>query len=60
LAQVFIDDELKLPVRYCAYLWPQTAGGEPELLEEYTYQNIKVNVGLTDADFDQANPKYSF
>lgn len=60
IAQIFIDDELNVPVRYCAYSWPQTAGGDPILLEEYTYQNIKTNIGLTDADFDQKNTKYNF
>ena len=51
IAQIFIDDELNVPIRYCAYSWPKTPGGEPVLLEEYTYQNLKTNVGLTDADF---------
>ena len=60
VAQIFIDDQLNIPVRYAAYEWPAVPGGEPVLLEEYTYQNIKTNVGLTDADFDQKNPKYSF
>ena len=60
IAQIFIDDELNAPVRYCAYSWPQSPGGEPVLLEEYTYQNIKTNIGLTDADFDQKNAKYNF
>ncbi len=60
IAQVFIDDELNVPVRYCAYSWPHAPGGDPILLEEYTYQNIKTNLGLTDADFDQRNSKYNF
>ncbi len=60
IAQIFIDNELNMPVRYCAYTWPETVGGEPVLLEEYTYQNIKTNIGLTDADFDQKNKKYNF
>lgn len=61
LAQIFIDDELKVPIRYAAYFWPSTAG-EPELpvLEEYTYLNIKLNQNLTDADFDPENPNYNF
>lgn len=59
-AQVFIDDELGLPVRYAAYDWPASPGGEPELLEEYTYVNVAVNVGLTDYDFDPNNPKYHY
>jgi Protein of unknown function (DUF1571) len=60
VAEVFIDDELQMPVRYAAYTWPTTEGGQRELLEEYTYQNVQVNVGLTDADFDSANKKYNF
>jgi hypothetical protein len=60
LAQIFIDDELNVPVRYAAYSWPLTDGGEPALLEEYTYTNVKLNVGLTDADFDPDNPAYNY
>ena len=30
------------------------------LLEEYTYTDIKLNNGFTDADFDDHNPKYNF
>ncbi|MEL7496459.1 MAG: DUF1571 domain-containing protein [Planctomycetota bacterium] len=59
-AQVFVDKELQLPVRYVAYDWPKQVGGKPELMEEYTYFNIKLNVGLTDADFDPANQSYKF
>ncbi len=60
IAQVFLDDEWKIPVRYAAYSWPKTTGAEPEVIEEYTYQKIKINVGLTDQDFDQANSEYNF
>jgi len=59
-AQVFIDSELNLPVRYAAYDWPSTPGGEPVLMEEYTYVNIDVNVGLADTDFDPSNPTYHY
>lgn len=60
IARIYIDDEYQIPVRYEAYLWPTVAGGEPELLEEYTYQKVKLNVGLGDADFDRKNPNYNF
>jgi len=60
VAQIFIDDELKLPVRYAAYDWPTKEGARPQLLEEYTYVNIKVNVNLTDLDFDPRNTNYNF
>ena len=60
VAQVFIDDELRIPVRYSAFQWPTAADGKPELEEEYTYTNVKLNVGLTDADFDSKNTGYKF
>ncbi len=60
LARVFIDDELTVPIRYEAYDWPHEAGGQPVLMEEYTYMNLKTNQGFTDADFDPTNPSYKF
>jgi hypothetical protein len=59
-AEIFIDEEMNIPIRFASYSWPKSPGGEPDLLEEYTYQNIKLNVGLTDQDFDRKNPKYNF
>jgi hypothetical protein len=59
-AQVFFDDELQLPIRYASWSWPAEAGGEPPLEEEYTYTNVTINVGLTDADFDPDNDAYGF
>ena len=58
--KVFIDRELGLPIRFEAYDWPAKAGVAPELVEEYTYRDLRLNVGLSDADFDPANPAYSF
>jgi len=52
IARIFIDDENKLPVRYAAYSWPEKEGGKPQLLEEYTYLNLKLNLNLTDEDFN--------
>ena len=60
LARVFIDDEYTIPVRYEAYDWPQEAGGQAVLMEEYTYMNVKVNNGFADADFDPKNTAYKF
>jgi hypothetical protein len=59
-AEVFIDKELNLPIRYASYSWPETEGGPPVLLEEYTYTQLKLNNGFTDEDFSQDNPKYGF
>jgi hypothetical protein len=49
---VYVDKELKLPVRIEVYDWP-TTGGSPngDLLECYSYINLKFNLGLTDAAF---------
>lgn len=52
IARVFIDDQLQVPVRYAAYTWPTTPGGRPPLEEAYTYLDLKLNVGLSEADFD--------
>ena len=59
-ARVFYDNELKVPIRYVAWGWPQQPGGLPELLEEYTYKNLHLNPGLTDADFNHQNKEYKF
>ena len=59
-ALIYVDDELNVPIRYEAYMWPKTPGRCAELDEEYTYLNMKVNVGLTDADFEPSNPNYHF
>ncbi|MBP87227.1 MAG: hypothetical protein CMJ64_10985 [Planctomycetaceae bacterium] len=59
-ARIYIDDALQVPVRYASWSWPETPGGELLLEEEYTYRNIKLNVGLTDKDFDPDNPAYAF
>jgi len=60
LARIFVDKEFNLPIRYESYDWPKEAGGAPELLEEYTYLDLKLNNGFTDADFDIKNPNYKF
>jgi hypothetical protein len=60
MAQLFIDDERSIPLRYVAHLWPEAEGEDPPLDEEYTYQDVKLNVGLTDMDFDPDNPEYNY
>ncbi len=59
-AKIYIDDVLNLPVGYQGYMWPKTEGGEPQLLESYFYNDLKLNVGLKDSDFDPKNPAYNF
>ena len=57
-AELFIDNELQIPIRYAAYLWPNAPGEQPPLEEAYTYLNLKLNNGYTDLDFNQDNPAY--
>ena len=52
--EVCIHQELLLPTR----IRREDSAGE--LLEEYTYRDFKVNVGLTDRDFDVENDDYDF
>jgi hypothetical protein len=59
-ALIFIDDELGIPIRYAAYDWPKMEGGELPVIDEYTYQDLKVNEGFTDDDFSIENPDYDF
>lgn len=60
VAQIYIDNENRLPIRYAAYIWPEKEGDPPLLEEEYTYVDLHVNTGLTDTDFDPSHPEYKF
>lgn len=58
--RLYIDKTNGLPVRVEQYGFPQKAGGQAPLIEEYTYSNVRTNPGLTDADFDPRNKRYGF
>lgn len=60
MTRLFIDRTTNLPVRVEQYGWPTKGQTKPPLVEEYTYSNLRTNVGLTDADFDPKNKSYSF
>jgi Protein of unknown function (DUF1571) len=55
VARLFLDNELKIPVHFDAYMWPEQQGGQPSLEERYTYTNLKLNNGYTAREFDAAN-----
>lgn len=59
-ARLYIDKKLQLPVRFESYDWPSDGSITPVMLEEYSYHRLKLNVGLTDADFDRNNSEYKF
>ncbi len=60
IARIFIDDARNIPIAYEGYVWPEQAGGEPQLVEKYYYTDIEINVGLTDKDFDAGNEEYNY
>ncbi len=59
MVKVYIDKDLNLPIRFEAYDWPR-GNRAPELMEEYTYTDLRTNIGLTPRDFDPSNKSYSF
>lgn len=54
-ARIYVRNDLQVPVRFEAYDWPRSNDREPPLVEEYTYQKLKLNNGFTDAHFDADN-----
>ena len=58
--RLFLDSELALPIRFEGYDWPSQPGAPADLAEEYSYIDLKLNVGLGDIDFDTCNRLYSF
>ena len=56
IARIYIDHELRIPVRYSSWMWPERPGEAPPLEEQYTYRNIKINNGYTDLVFSKENP----
>lgn len=53
-AKVCIDQKTRMPVRIT--IWDD----EDTLVEDYGFANIRLNAGLTDADFDPNNSNYNF
>jgi len=60
VSRLFIDDESNIPVRYVTFDWPKRQGDKPPVIEEYTYRDVKLNPGFTDADFNHKNRNYNF
>lgn len=60
ITRLFIEKQSRLPIRVENWGFPQQQGQQPPLVEEYTYTNIRVNVGLKEVHFDVRNPEYGF
>ena len=60
LARIYFDIEQQLLFGYEGFDWPTEPGQEPPLLEKFFYSDLRLNVGLTEADFDPDNPAYNY
>ncbi len=60
ISRIYLDDERNIPIAFEGYLWPKNEGDEPPLLEKYYYTDVKLNVGLSDEDFDPSNDAYDY
>ncbi len=60
MSRVYLDKKTLLPVRAEQYAFPVKSGQEPQLVEEYTYVDVKIDAALTESDFDVKNEKYGF
>jgi hypothetical protein len=52
--QLFFDEEFRLPIRVVVYDWSD------QLVEDYTYADLRLNPGLSTLDFDPSNKEYGF
>jgi len=51
---LYLDKESKLPIRNENYDWPRPGGpATGDLLEVYSYTDLRFNVGLPDRDFNK-------
>jgi outer membrane lipoprotein-sorting protein len=53
-AKICFNVKTKMPTRIT--VWDD----EDNMIEEYGFEDVKLNVGLGDADFDPENPSYNF
>lgn len=61
-AEIVFDPNDKLVLAFRSYGWPEEGAVDQQapLLESYEYRDVKLNVGLTEEDFDYQNEGYSF
>jgi Protein of unknown function (DUF1571) len=59
-SRLYIEKSTNYPIRLEEWGAPDRAHAEPYIIEQYTYTDIRPNVGLTDSDFDVRNRNYRF
>ncbi len=52
--RLFFDEEHRVPIRVVVYDW------NDQLVEDYTYTDLRLNPGLSTLDFDPSNKEYGF
>lgn len=60
MTRMYVNKKDAFPVRVEQFDFPAKTGAKPAILEQYTYLNVKPNLGLKDIDFDVKNPNYEF
>jgi len=60
MTRLYINKDTSFPVRVEQFGFPEKAGAEPTMLEQYTYLDVKTDIGLKDIDFDRQNPAYGY
>ena len=59
-SQVLYNPETHFPLRFTGYDWPAPGEKDRPLGERYCYDDLRLDVVVSDRDFDPANPDYSF
>jgi hypothetical protein len=59
-ARLYLTRGSTTPVRLESLGFPESGSEQGATIEDYYYSKLKLNVGLTDADFDVKNPAYGF
>ncbi len=62
LAEIVYDPQRLLILSYRSFGWPKQDAADQTLplVESYEYHDLKINVGLSDKDFDVQNESYAF
>ncbi|MCA9269965.1 MAG: DUF1571 domain-containing protein, partial [Planctomycetales bacterium] len=60
IARIYVSDARPVPIRYESYGWPEEQGGRPVLNETFTFQDLRLNVGFADEEFQRDYPAYGF
>ena len=59
-SRLYITHKTELPVRVEQFGFPTGTGVRPPMIEQYTYMDLKTNIGLRDIDFSTSNPSYDY